>query len=82
MIGKIIFLVIFSVVGYVFIVKNREMVRAMGRSTWAEQKLGPGGSETMWKILGFIMIVIGLIVVTGGTTFFYNILRAIIRPGG
>ncbi len=76
-----LFFLILGAVGFVCIWKSREIVRLMGRSVWAEGKFGPGGSETMWKILGIILIVFGVFLVTGITNVLVAILRSFIRPG-
>jgi len=48
--------VIVSIALSYFIFRYTEpIVRNIGKSTWAEQYLGNGGTYTMWKIIGFIL---------------------------
>lgn len=37
----------------------------MGRNEWAEQKLGPGGTRLMYKIIGIFICFFGILGVTG-----------------
>lgn len=77
MFTKLIVLVLSMVFGFFMMVKNRELVRLFGRITWAERKLGPGGSETMWKLGGVGAIIFGLLTFTDGWGFLTGFLRTL-----
>lgn len=51
--------------GVFVIAKTEPFVRFIGKSGWAENKLGPGGSYTMWKIGGLIVIIIAGAILFG-----------------
>ena len=51
--------------GAVMVIKTPWFVSNFGRSSWAEQHLGGGGTYLMYKLLGIIMILATLMVVTG-----------------
>ena len=51
-------LFIAAIVAGVLMMKYRErMVRIVGKNYYAEKFLGPGGSYTMWVLLGAVLIV-------------------------
>ena len=60
----LIFLGCFGV-GMSFIVKTLPWVNLLGKSAWAEQHLGGGGTYTMWKLIGIIIIIVGLLIMAG-----------------
>lgn len=43
------------ILSYLILRYTEPIVRTIGKSTWAEQYLGNGGSYTMWKIIGLIL---------------------------
>lgn len=45
----------FCAVAYTF-----QIVRIFGHLGWAEQRLGPGGTYTVWKIIGIVLIMLGI----------------------
>jgi hypothetical protein len=49
-------------VGAIFVIKTRKMMDFFGPIGWAEQKLGGGGSVLMYKVIGLVACVIGLII--------------------
>ena len=50
------------VVGFFVATKSFSIVRVFGHLDWAEQRLGPGGTYTAWKLIGVIVIFAGLYV--------------------
>lgn len=54
-IEKTIVIVLGIVIGYSILVYTEPLVRMIGKSNWAENHLGAGGTYTMWKIIGFIL---------------------------
>lgn len=52
------------------------VMKTVGRNSWAEQKLGGGGSWTFYKIIGIILIFLGLLIFTNSVT---DILDAFFR---
>lgn len=50
--------------GFFMAWKTEWFLRILGRNAWAEQNLGGGGSRVLYKIVGFIFILIGFIIVT------------------
>ena len=52
------------IVGLGFLVtwKTQPIVDILGYSAWAEQKLGSGGTYTLYKLIGVIIIFIGIAV--------------------
>lgn len=37
----------------------------LGRNSWAEDKLGPGGTSTFYKLVGVGVAFLGMLIVTG-----------------
>lgn len=60
----LIFLVSFAL-GLIIVRYNKYVVDAAGKSQWAEQKLGPGGTYTAWKIFGIVIIIFGFLWAIG-----------------
>lgn len=50
--------------GLVCVIYSQQIVKMFGRMGWAEQRFGPGGTVTAWKLIGFIMIVVGINALT------------------
>jgi hypothetical protein len=60
-------------VGIIFIVKTEWFLNNFGRITWFEDKLGAeGGSRLGYKLVGIILIFVGLIVMTGSSSEFLH----------
>jgi len=57
--------------GGFLVIKTEWFVSNFGRITWFEQKLGTeGGSRLGYKLVGLVLLFIGVIVMTGsGSTF-------------
>ncbi len=51
--------------GVVLIIKTDWFMKSFGRNAWAEQKLGPGGSWTFYKLIGVAFILCALFIMSG-----------------
>jgi len=63
-ITKITVFIIFFPTGLYFIIKSEPMVRLFGKNSWAERVM-PGGSYSMWKLIGLIVIILGFLFLVG-----------------
>jgi len=56
-------LVLLAAIGLGILIERftERIVNFVGYSGWAESKLGAGGTYTMWKLIGLIMIVGGVL---------------------
>ncbi|MFZ2681595.1 MAG: hypothetical protein WAZ14_00630 [Patescibacteria group bacterium] len=52
------------VVGYLMALKTNWFLTMLGPVAWAERTFVSGGSRTFYKLLGMVIIIIGIIVVT------------------
>lgn len=57
--GKLVTFVIGFVLGALILKYRERIVYTIGKSNWAEQKFGPGGTYTMWQL-----IAVGIMVVS------------------
>lgn len=53
-----------AAVGASMSIKTEWVLRWMGRNWWAEKTFGPGGSRTFYKLVGFGVSVLGIIIAT------------------
>ena len=65
LIFKIFFTIVLIALGILFLVKTEPIVRMVGHNSLAEKYLGQGGSYTFWKILGTILIILGVLLIFG-----------------
>lgn len=57
--------------GSLIVIKSEWLLQNFGRIGWFEEKLGAeGGSRLGYKLIGIIIIFLGIIVLTGGWTAF------------
>jgi len=64
-IGNFILGIIIAAIGFLLIWKSEWLLINFGRIGFAEQHLGTeGGSRLMYKLIGFIIIIIGLMYAT------------------
>lgn len=49
-------------IGLLLLKYRERIVYNLGKSEWAEQKLGEGGTYTMWQYIGVGIIVISFII--------------------
>ena len=56
-------LVLLAAIGLGILIERftERIVNFVGYSGWAESKLGAGGTYTMWKLIGLIVIVGGVL---------------------
>ncbi|MEK7213074.1 MAG: hypothetical protein AAB678_01375 [Patescibacteria group bacterium] len=53
-------------VGAVMVVKSEWFYQNFGSISWAEENLGTsGGSRLMYKLIGLILIFVGMMLITG-----------------
>lgn len=50
--------------GAALVIKTRVLLDIFGPSAWAESKLGNGGSNLMYKLIGIVICFIGFMVAT------------------
>jgi hypothetical protein len=53
------------VVGALMVIKTETLVSNFGRSGWAEDHIGPGGSYLFYKLLGIGLVALSLMMMTG-----------------
>jgi len=57
--------IIVIVIGTMVVIKTERILEVAGRNTWAETKLGSwGGTRFMWKMIGLIVVFVGLLITT------------------
>ena len=61
---KLIVFVISFPLGLYFIIRAEPLVRLFGKNAWAERVM-PGGSYNMWKLIGIIVIILGFLFLMG-----------------
>lgn len=70
---SIIWGIILLAVGIVFVIKTDWILRINGRVMWAEMHLGTaGGTRLFYKIIGFIVIFIAFLLISGLADDFFN----------
>ncbi len=52
-------------IGCAMVIKTEWFLENFGRSDWAEDKLGGGGTRLMYKLLGVLGIILAVLGVTG-----------------
>ncbi len=52
-------------VGFSMVYKTRGWTEFLGRNDWAEDKLGPGGTQLFYKLIGTGICILGIFGVTG-----------------
>jgi hypothetical protein len=75
MFSRIIIFLVCSAAGYYCLTNSRQITNIAGPAGWAEHKFGPGGTYTMWKIIGILIWIFGFIYLLGKWD---DILRGII----
>ncbi len=75
---RIILGLIFVVVGFFMVYKTVMFQNITGRIAWAEEKFGGGGTNTFLKLLGVLVIFLGVFFMTGIindiAVFFFDLL--------
>ena len=62
---QLLIFIIFTTVGTLILMNTEPIVNTTGRVGWAERHLGGAGTFALYKIIGVIIIVIGMLVATG-----------------
>jgi cytochrome b len=69
--GHIILGIIITASGTLMVIKTEWLVNNFGRMAWFEEKLGSeGGTRLGYKLIGLIIIFIGIIIMTGSGSEF------------
>jgi hypothetical protein len=64
--GKIFGGLLLIALGFLIVWKTSWIVQNLGTNAWAEAKLGSsGGTRLMYKLLGVIIIIFGMLMITG-----------------
>ncbi len=74
--GQILLGLIIIVAGVLTLMKNYQVANSLPLQ-WLEQKLGPGSSYSIWKILSILMVFVGFTVMFG---FSDNVLEFLLSP--
>lgn len=61
---RIIIGVVVVAIGAFFVIRTRTLLEFFGPIGWAEAKLGGGGSNLMYKMIGIVVCFIGFMVAT------------------
>lgn len=79
--GHIITGAILTAVGTFLVIKTEWFLNNFGRIEWFEAKLGvEGGSRLGYKLVGIVLIIIGIIVLTGsGDDFMLWLLAPLLK---
>lgn len=62
---RIIIGLLIMAVGFLMVWKTTGFQSITGRIAWAEEKLGGGGTNTFLKILGVLIVFLGVFTVSG-----------------
>ena len=70
---QIILGILITAGGAIFIAKTEWFLENFGRIGWFEEKLGSeGGSRLGYKIIGILLLFIGIIMMTGSGDAFFS----------
>ena len=58
------------VIGFLIVWKTRKLIEFFGTSSWADAKLGGGGTNLLYKFIGIVIIFIGFMWATNLWTSF------------
>lgn len=64
MISRILIGLLITCLGFLLVWKTEWFMSIMGYVDWAEKWLGGGGTRLFYKLLGTLIIIIGLMVIT------------------
>lgn len=60
-IAKLLIFVVGSLFGFLILKYRERIVYTVGKSEWAEMKLGAGGTYAMWQLIGLAIIVLSFL---------------------
>ena len=64
--GHVILGIIITAAGVFMVIKTEWLVNNFGRIAWFEEKLGSeGGTRLGYKLIGILVLIVGIIVMTG-----------------
>lgn len=66
---KFFIFLVMTIIGLLIMKYAEPIVRTFGKSAWAEQHLGGGGSYTLWKLSGLAIIILGALYLLGVIDF-------------
>lgn len=81
MFWRIVIGLIIAVVGFFMIYKTTAFQEWTGRIAWAEEKMGSGGTPTFLKLLGLLIIFVGIFYATGIFQDIVGWFFALLAPG-
>ena len=74
---QIVWGIIIAAVGAILVIKTEWFLENFGRIDWSDKNLGSsGGSRLGYKLLGVIILFIGIIMMTGSGNLFFGWLLA------
>lgn len=62
---RILIFVASFALGLIILRYNKYVVDMAGKSEWAEEKLGSGGTYTVWKLFGIAIMIFGFLWAMG-----------------
>lgn len=72
MITRISIFVATLVIGLGLLRYTLQWVSMVGKNAWAEEHLGMGGSYSLWKLIGVLIIIFGFLVLLGSVQLHPN----------
>ena len=70
---QIILGILITLAGAIFIAKTEWFLENFGRIGWFDEKLGSeGGSRLGYKIIGILLLFIGIVMMTGSGDAFFS----------
>jgi len=72
--GNKIIGILMIAIGFLVVWKTFSLLKTFGRINWAEEKWGAGASNLIYKLLGLMLIIIGIMVFANllGPSFMSN----------
>lgn len=59
---KLLIFVLGFILGLLILKYQERIVYTIGKSEWAESRLGAGGTYTMWRFIGIGLIIISFLI--------------------
>lgn len=66
--------------GSYFVIRTRSILNFFGPIDWAERKLGGGGSYLLYKVIGIIVAIVGIIVAVNLWDWFLQVTLGSLFP--
>lgn len=63
---KILIFLVCTGIAILILKYTEPLVRMIGKMSWAENRLGMGGTYTVWKLIAILLIVGSLVYLTSG----------------